>query len=315
MDKQRLPDGLVWLADAPLFIDADQVERFYDAVARPESREGTIRLQVTEENARRLSTKLGLEVGVKPGEVGSVLSTIFAFISPELKGKGEVDYGRDSKRGESTAIELHPISTPQRQLEQLAVHYLVRWPDRILFVEDPSEANWREAELVAAVPRTLVFLQLPGEDEARRRGLVETKLIPTVAEFANGRIELLYPKLLSRDGRQTPPLYPERADSVEVLRQQRREYWQWFDENFSATRAMVVIEEAASSNGRIKWIDYRLPLTTGGDTLHLHVCPSGENDTGVFAYNFVKRGHKHGLRVVGTLKSEPDMNVLAIYDR
>jgi hypothetical protein len=27
------------------------------------------------------------------------------------------------------------------------------------------------------------------------------------------------------------------------------------------------------------------------------------------------RGFKHGLRVVGTLKSEPDLNVLGIFER
>jgi hypothetical protein len=46
-----------------------------------------------------------------------------------------------------------------------------------------------------------------------------------------------------------------------------------------------------------------------------HVCPAGKYDTGVFAYNFIKRGYKHGLRLIGTLKSEPDMNVLAIYEK
>jgi hypothetical protein len=78
---------------------------------------------------------------------------------------------------------------------------------------------------------------------------------------------------------------------------------------------MVAVEEASSHKGRIRWIDYRLPVTRAGDTLHLHVCPAGRYDTGVFAYNLIKRGFKHGLRLVGTLKSEPDMNVLAIYDK
>ena len=72
---------------------------------------------------------------------------------------------------------------------------------------------------------------------------------------------------------------------------------------------------AASANGRISWIDYRVPLTEEGDTLHLHACPADKYNTGDFAYNLVKRGFKHGLRLVGTLKSEPDMNVLAIYER
>lgn len=78
---------------------------------------------------------------------------------------------------------------------------------------------------------------------------------------------------------------------------------------------MVVVENAASKNGRIKWIDYRLPISHEGDTIHLHVCPNGDYDTGVFAYNLIKRGFKHGLRLVGTLKSEPDMNVLAIFEK
>ena len=34
-----------------------------------------------------------------------------------------------------------------------------------------------------------------------------------------------------------------------------------------------------------------------------------------FGYNFVHCADKHGMRVVGTLKSEPDMNVLALYDK
>ena len=52
-----------------------------------------------------------------------------------------------------------------------------------------------------------------------------------------------------------------------------------------------------------------------GDTLHLHVCPHGKSDTGTLAYNLIKRGFKHGLRIVGTLELEPDMNVLAIYEK
>jgi hypothetical protein len=78
---------------------------------------------------------------------------------------------------------------------------------------------------------------------------------------------------------------------------------------------MLAVEAAATQHGRIHWIDYRLPLTQDGDTLHLHICPAGKYDTGVFAYNFIKRGFKHGARLVGTLKSEPDMNVLAIYEK
>jgi hypothetical protein len=47
----------------------------------------------------------------------------------------------------------------------------------------------------------------------------------------------------------------------------------------------------------------------------LHVVGRGEFDTGVFAYNFVTRGWKYGLRVVGAIKAGPDINVLAIYEK
>lgn len=116
---------------------------------------------------------------------------------------------------------------------------------------------------------------------------------------------------------EAPPRYPEfpPPESKQDIQELRREYWRWLDENFNPTQAMVVVEEAAVTNGRIRWIDFRLPLSNNGDTLHLHVCPAGAFDTGVFAYNFIKRGYKHGLRLVGTRKSEPDMNVLAVYEK
>ena len=52
-----------------------------------------------------------------------------------------------------------------------------------------------------------------------------------------------------------------------------------------------------------------------GDTLHLHFAPGEQYATGDFGYYLIARGYKHGLRVVGTIKAEPDMNVLAIYEK
>src|SRR3954452_15583256 len=56
-----LPAKLAWLADAPLYIDSDQVDRFYDAVVRPQVERGELKLTLTEERVRELSAKLGLE--------------------------------------------------------------------------------------------------------------------------------------------------------------------------------------------------------------------------------------------------------------
>jgi hypothetical protein len=134
------------------------------------------------------------------------------------------------------------------------------------------------------------------------------------AEFENGVVDPLFMKIEASNG-ERPPKYPEGAGSTPEGMAKYQDYWKWFDKNFSAVRAMEVVEKASSANGRIRWIDYRVPLTADGHTLHLHIVPAGAYDTGVFAYNFIKRGLTHGLRLVGTMKSGPDMNVLAIYEK
>ena len=55
-----------------------------------------------------------------------------------------------------------------------------------------------------------------------------------------------------------------------------------------------------------------MTFATGG-VLHLHVVASGYYDTGVFAYSLIRRGQRYGLRIVGSLKFQPALNVLAIY--
>jgi hypothetical protein len=37
--------------------------------------------------------------------------------------------------------------------------------------------------------------------------------------------------------------------------------------------------------------------------------------TAVFAYGIIRRGERFGLRIVGSLKSQPALNVLAIYEK
>ena len=41
----------------------------------------------------------------------------------------------------------------------------------------------------------------------------------------------------------------------------------------------------------------------------------GDYDTGVFSYGIIRRGERFGLRIVGSLKSQPALNVLAIYEK
>jgi hypothetical protein len=307
-----LPTPLFWLEDAPLFADSAFIERFYDAVASPENREKSIGLEITENTVASLRGKLNLEASLTTEKLAPLLAPLFAFIKPTLKAAAEGEGSSQSTEGLKHTIQMEPISTPQRQLKQLALYYLVNYSDRIFFVDNPSATDWRNQSVISAVPRAVVFISLPGAAEAAERGLPQTKLIPTAAEFEKGAIVQLYRELQFTDG--DMPEYPEKGSEAELVAK-RRDYWAWFDEHYSATKAMVAIEKAASEHGRIRWIDYRLPISKEGDTLHLHVCPAGQYDSGILAYNFVKRGFKHGIRLVGTLKSEPDVNVLAVYDR
>jgi hypothetical protein len=312
--RPELPSPLLWLADAPLFIDSDQVSRFYDAIARPQTRNGTVTVEITEETVKELKGKLDLEVGVTTEKFAALLAPLLAFVKPSVKASAAVEGTKTSSDSNAFSYELIPVETPQSQLEALTLLYLSRHPKRIFFPNLQSSADWRDAKSISVVPRSLVFLDLPGYEEATQKSSVVTKLIPTAAEFENGKIVLIYPELLAANG-ERPPVYPDKPGKPEQLSEQRKQYWQWFEKNFNATSAMIAIEKAASENGKIRWIDYRLALNSSGDTLHLHVCPRASYDTGVLAYNFVKRGFKHGLRLVGTLKSEPDLNVLAIYEK
>ena len=313
-NRPALPKPLFWLADAPLFIDSDQIERFYDAVARPQSKGGTAVLATTDENVRELKGKLNIEAEVTTTNLAAILAPFLALVKPTVKGSGEGELSKQVSAEKTTSIEMHPVDTPQSQLEALILFYLASYARRIFFSK-PGDTDWRDPQSVRDVPRSLVFLDLPSLEESAKIGVPPTKPIPTAAEFDNGKIVQIYPTLLARNG-ERPPDYPDTEKDPALLRDQRKNYWQWFDNNYKASGAMIAIENAATgAGGKIRWIDYRLPLTADGETLHLHVCPAGRYDTGVLAYNFVKRGHKHGLRLVGTLKSEPDMNVLAIYEK
>jgi hypothetical protein len=295
--------SLRWLADAPLFIDAEQVGSFYDAVVSPEAEEMSVTRSI--KDSKKQAAELGLEGG---GEisVSQWLKLLFPFLDAKLsataKATGSVERATESE----SSIELRPIRTPQRQLVQLALHYIIDLPNRVRFVTLPTDLGWTDTSFIDATPRCLLFLELsPG-----------TILIPTATELATGEVALLYRRLERQSG-ERPPRYPDREaeEDAKKLYQRRKEYWSWFSQGFFSRQAMETIEGAARAGGRIRWIDYRLPLDTEGTTVHLHVQGHETYDTGVFAYNMVKRGAEHGLRLVGTLKSGPDVNVLAVFER
>jgi hypothetical protein len=74
------------------------------------------------------------------------------------------------------------------------------------------------------------------------------------------------------------------------------------------------MEEVIGTGGRPRWIAYRMTFSNG-TTLHLDVSARGDYDTGIFAYNFIRRGERYGLRIVGSLKSQPALKVLAAYEK
>ncbi len=291
--EQQIPKELLWLLDAPLFIDEVLIEAFYDAILRPELD----------------ATALQLSSGVS-NEFGGGLS--FGALVPGLGISASASTTRT--HGESTGYRV--VSNPYRHLLSLALHYHKNVPDRMrtaTYIEiggtyqaaENDQPVWYDEPFISAVPRALLFIDLPPG----------TKFIPAAAEVASADVYQLFEKIAekfaSRSHTKAPPYpggAPEYADD-------RRKYWEWFSEHFNETIAMVTVEEEVKGRP-LNWIAYRVVLPGVGEPfLHLWVAGRGRFDTGTFAYNFVKRGFKHGLRIVGTLKSEPDLNVLAVFEK
>lgn len=309
---------LRWLLEAPLFIDGNGIARLYDSVVRPAADEGVRIIEV--ERGGALEATVGGGITGK-GEVGGGL--LQALGVPRIGMEGTVEAsgkgGLSSKQSQS--VELHPIVTAERRLAQIAIVYHEQHRSRFESVADPSQASWYEPSTIGASPKKLVFLDLPGSIDQPSLPLT---LIPTVAEFKDGKVKRIYERLIEKikEGAKddpdkiSAPADPDRESDTKRKRELEKLYWKFFAEHFLAGRhAMVAVEDASTEAGRIQWIDYRLPLDAAGNTLHLHFCPNGEFDTGVFAYQLIRRGYKHGLRLVGTLKSGPALNVLAAFEK
>ena len=295
--------SLAWLADAPMFIDEDQVRAFYDAVVRPEGQHGKVTLSL--ERYRESKSEL---TGAVEGEVAisKLLTTLLPFLDVKAKASAEGKLGFLRSKKEVQSIELYPIDTPQRQLVQLTLHYATNLPRRMRVVLDPYQPWWRDECFIELLPRALVFLDFP----------VRTKFIPMAAEVKDGKVVIIFEQLAEKDGSLPDYPEPENFGRKEDFEKSWMKYWDWFSERFNSTKAMKEVEDVIrEGGGRVEWIDFRVPLTPGFSPLHLHICGRGKFNTGVFAYNIIKRGYKHGLRMVGTLKSEPDMNVLAIFEK
>ncbi|HEY3776827.1 MAG TPA: hypothetical protein VGL35_02085 [Rhizomicrobium sp.] len=312
-ERLRQLESLFWLADAPLFIDEELVERFFDAIVRPKFEHVDETQQVENETETKILGHLGLT-----GTIGLHLPAWLKPIKAEVEAKGGGSAERTTRNNTSSISQLKPIWNSERQLEELARHYLAHHRDRLIAADRPMDSTGRTvsrkwydapAEYFTKPPRALAFLDIsPG-----------VELIPTAAEFADGTIALLYEELVGRlttEKGGPARKYPESNKvSANELRASRKAYWASFQQYYDSKSAMLVIEQASAAHGRISWIDFRLPLDSEGTTLHLHIVPAAKFSAGTFGYNFARRAHKHGVRIVGTLKSEPDMNVLAVYEK
>lgn len=301
-----------WLADAPLFIDKVYTADLYDAIVRPTTQRVETEVTLSEQTRREITGRLAGGTKFDLSKLPDWLSFLkWGFeASAEATAKGVSDQNRSSR------ITFREVQTPLRQLQELTVHYLATTPERIFLVNNITDTTWLDPEMILQTPRALVLINLPSLAEAQAHGQISTRLVPAAAEFGDGTTVLLYDRMNALDGRH-PPSYPEEHhyETSKAWMEARREYWRWFSENFSPTKAMVEIEDAGKHHGRMQWIAFRLPLDEKGNSLHLSISARGQYETGVFGYNFVKRGFKHGLRIVGTLKSEPDLNVVAIYEK
>jgi hypothetical protein len=217
-----------------------------------------------------------------------------------------VEAGRTAVQGrqDGQSITLQPIDSAARQLVQLSLHYVVNQPTRICVVDqdDPLPA----AGAIASSPRMIAFVDVPPG----------TRFLPQAAELNDGRVVTFFSPLiekLQRDGGIRPVAYPE-STATDAGRQQRDAYWNWFTEHWNADKAVEVMEEVIGTGGRPRWIAYRM-IFSSGTTLHLDVSARGDYDTGIFAYNLIRRGERYGLRIVGSLKSQPALNVLAAYEK
>jgi hypothetical protein len=293
-----LPSSIGWLLDAPLFIDEKQVEAFYDAVLRPDF-EGA---SVTLSDSISASTTIGSGV------------TVGAAIPWLAKAEGTAKGEATDKRDEGRQASFRRVINPYRHLLALALHYASTQPARMVLASPPDNitdgndvditASWSTPDFIGDSPRALAMVELPP-------GAI---FIPAALELEDGKVVQLYDQLVPKLQQQSEPPAPKYPGS-DGPPEKRDEYWEWFASNFNDRHALEVVE-AAAEEGRIAWIAYRVPMNdTKGPFLHLHVAGRGGYETGVFAYNLINRGRKHGMRLVGTLKTEPDLNVLAIFER
>ncbi|RUW54568.1 hypothetical protein EOA32_05005 [Mesorhizobium sp. M1A.F.Ca.ET.072.01.1.1] len=254
-----LPEALMWVKDAPMFIDPPNLERFYDAVVRPTFKTTQGRtIQISANKRAELKARFAAKAGFS---LPSWLSGLFAA---GAEAEANAEGGSETGKSDVETINFESIDTPERQLDQLIAFYFLEREDRLLVGDIAGAGRWQSEGKASAVPRALVMLDLKPR----------TKLIPMAAEFSNGKVMTFFDKFSKSNGERPPKGLGD-----------TRELWKWLGDNFDPDAAMAMIENgAAEQNSRIEWIDYRLPLNDVGDTMHVHIEAGGRYYTGTFAF-------------------------------
>lgn len=299
---QRVPNRLWWIRDAPMFIDATLVRRTHDTIVWPTYENETRQNETNTAEDKETTTSGKFAVSAQ-------LPDWLSNVGAQLGGGIDIDRKQfnANRRSHSSLQSGTLVSNSERKLVELVAKYVQSFPTRVLFLDLPTgtytdiegkSLSNLPSDYLAMSPRPLVFVNI----------LEETPIFPTVAEMEDGGFRRIYEALdaILLPGKSPRPAYSEAPKS-------RQEYWSAIEENFQSRTAMEEVEKACDGQ-RIGWIDFRLLFQENGETAHLHVVPAGEYHTGVFGYNFVHRGYKYGCRLIGTLKSGNDINVLAIYD-
>jgi len=329
LEKRLVALERFWfLADTPLFIDSVLTNRLYDAVFRPE-------LEIASRSDADTS-----EVAAKVAGAGKATAEIQAKVPPLLalfglevaRAKGSIEgslSGEGTKRSASTGTtSFVPVKSTERSLERIISLYAQKYRRRLFWIggaldgghslqEPQTFQPWAEMEreLARPGPRPLVVLDLEKGAE----------LMPMAGELANGKNHVIVKDYFSLREKNKDicamPKYPPSTTPEAERPATRRAYWQQVHHEFDSHEAIQAIEAAADQEAsRFDWLDFRAlvdldKVTTLSEPPHLHFVPRGEYSTGTFAYQLVRRASRFGVRIIGTLKSGQDINVLAVYER
>lgn len=306
--KARTNDlSFFWfLVDAPMAMDTLLIERFHDAVIRPES----IARSESEASASKKIAERRL------GAEGKAAAEIPFVVNLALKGKFE--HRATGENSASLSRQFDIPRTHERLLEEIVAFYLLNFPERVLRIDPVATTVFtaeseteRKYEILDATcakpgPRPIVLIDAPRS----------TKIMPMAGEFMNGKLDVVYESLIKE---LSTPDAPLKRFGRDMDPERKAERWKELADRFDASVAMSVLEDASrrNDNSRFDWVDFRMPWGNGGSPspLHLHLVPNGRYPTGVFGHAFIRRAFSNGVRIVGTLKSGGDINVLAIYER